>query len=96
MDRGMVSGIKLRDTMYADDVALVTTHEGELQTLCNALSEFCGQSGMTVNVAKTEVVVFQPVSRGISTINSMYRGWETDQKAKSGALASVDMYSTVA
>ena len=53
---------KLRDILYADDVALMTISASELQELCNALFAFCGSYHMEVNKKKSEVVVFHPYS----------------------------------
>jgi hypothetical protein len=44
--------------LYADDLALLASTAAELQSLLDALHEFCVAYDMEVNVAKTEIVVF--------------------------------------
>lgn len=43
---------------YADDLVLFARSRAQLQAMLNCLSEFCADLCMTVNAAKTKVVVF--------------------------------------
>jgi hypothetical protein len=56
-------GVKMMDTLvqvllYADDLVLMTESPPELQQLLDCLSDFCRTLGLTVNVKKSEVTVF--------------------------------------
>jgi hypothetical protein len=53
-----LAGQLVRALLYADDVALVATSPGGLQSLLNALDRFCQDNGMVVNRKKSQVVVF--------------------------------------
>ena len=44
--------------LFADDLVLVSQAECGLQSQLNALHAFCGNRGLTVNLAKTKAVVF--------------------------------------
>ena len=68
-------GVQLRQgvrivshVFYADDLALVSYTEAGLQRMLQGLEEYAGRKGLTVNAAKSEVVVFNtrslPVRRG--------------------------------
>lgn len=48
----------LRLLLYADDLVLLASTRQELQALLNGLQTFCRAKGLTVNVRKSEVVVF--------------------------------------
>ena len=53
-----MAGMILQVLLYADDLVLMATSPQDLQKLLDCLSAFCHASGMTVNVRKSEVVVF--------------------------------------
>ena len=44
--------------LYADDIVFLATSAHELQKLISGFSEFCDLKGLTVNLTKTQVVVF--------------------------------------
>lgn len=48
--------------MYADDAALIATSADQLQTLLNQAEQWCTMYGMNINLAKTEIVVFNSQS----------------------------------
>jgi exonuclease III len=48
----------LRLLLYADDLVLLASTRQELQDLLHGLQTFCRAKGLTVNVRKSEVVVF--------------------------------------
>jgi hypothetical protein len=48
--------------LYADDLVLMAETSEDLQTLLNSLSTFCDINSMTVNVKKTEALIFNPSS----------------------------------
>jgi Reverse transcriptase (RNA-dependent DNA polymerase) len=56
-------GVALADVivallLYADDLVLLAESATDLQRQLDVLQKFCGERGLVVNVAKTEVVVF--------------------------------------
>jgi Reverse transcriptase (RNA-dependent DNA polymerase) len=58
-------GVELHDTilqllLYADDLVFFADCEEDAQRQLNVLSDFCTQFSLSVNVAKTEVMVFCP------------------------------------
>ena len=53
-----LGGQRLRTLLYADDTALLSHTPEGLQELLKGLSTFCNENGLTVNVAKTEIVLF--------------------------------------
>jgi len=50
--------------LYADDIVLVAESQGEMQKLLDALSCFCSKKHLTVNLAKSAVVVFENSREG--------------------------------
>ncbi len=48
--------------LYVDDLCLISDNERDLQAMLNVLSDWCGKWGMKVNVRKTKVVHFRPLS----------------------------------
>jgi hypothetical protein len=75
-------GVKLRDIilqvlLYADDLVILAESPQELQSLLNGLSEFCDVYSLTVNVKKSEMVVFNSRScrpSVIKELNIQYKG----------------------
>ena len=60
---GPESGVKLKDIwlkvlLYADDLVLLAETPQELQAMMDKLSLFCQHNGMTVNIKKSECLVF--------------------------------------
>lgn len=53
-----VAGQILRVILYADDLVLMAATPQHLQTMLDCLSEFCDACSMTVNVKKSEIVIF--------------------------------------
>ena len=49
--------------LYADDLVLMARTKEGLQSQLDALSTFCSQKHMEVNVGKTEIVVFRPPNK---------------------------------
>jgi len=47
--------------LFADDLALTSKLEMGLQQQLDALQQFCAECGLTVNVKKTKVMVFNSV-----------------------------------
>ena len=46
--------------LYADDLALLSTRAEGLQSMLDALQDFSKRRRLTVNLKKTEVLVFEP------------------------------------
>lgn len=44
--------------LYADDLALLATSPHDMQSMLNCLKDFCDITGLTVNIKKSEIVVF--------------------------------------
>ena len=44
--------------MYADNIVLLSNSAGGLQQFLNSLLQFCQRWNLKVNVAKTEVIIF--------------------------------------
>jgi sorting nexin-29 len=63
----------LRLLLYADDLVLLAETRLQAQAMLNTLSDFCAATCMTVNVAKSEVVVFNTNSSA-STCTLLYNG----------------------
>jgi hypothetical protein len=57
-----VGGVLLQMLLYADDIVLLARSEADLQAQLNALHGFCAEKGMSVNVAKTKVMVFNGIA----------------------------------
>ena len=45
--------------LFADDVANCAETAIELQLQLNSISEICGNTGMTINQSKPEIIVFR-------------------------------------
>jgi hypothetical protein len=56
--RTELAGRLIRCLLYADDLALPSRNAAGLQTLLNRLEDYCRTWKLTVNVPKTQVVVF--------------------------------------
>ncbi|XP_053405160.1 uncharacterized protein LOC128558904 [Mercenaria mercenaria] len=48
--------------MYADDIVLLAENAHDLQTLLNALNDWCNTNYMNINNGKSKVIYFRPVS----------------------------------
>ena len=59
IDKGIyIGGRKIPYLLYADDLVLLSESPTGLQNLLHGLEHFCSQWHMTVNLAKTQIVVF--------------------------------------
>jgi hypothetical protein len=47
--------------LFADDLALMSEPEVGLQQQLNAFQQFCAERGLTMNVEKTKVMVFNSI-----------------------------------
>jgi sorting nexin-29 len=81
----VLSGLRVPDVLYADDVALLSSDPQEAQQLLDVLDVFCRLFDMEVNLAphKTCVVCFRPqgmpVPRGFRLV---YRGCEVARQSQ--------------
>ena len=64
---------KLCVLLYADDTVILTESEKDLQCALNALSDYCKQWDLTVNLDKTNVVIFSK-RRKAPKITFLYEG----------------------
>ncbi|MCO5609097.1 hypothetical protein L7F22_063319 [Adiantum nelumboides] len=53
-----LSGTQVHIMLYADDIVLLAESQEDLQLHIQALSSFCTQRGVTVNLGKTKVLIF--------------------------------------
>ena len=53
--------------MYADDLVLLSTTGKGLQSCLNKLSIFCDANGLTVNLKKTNIIIFSKSGRKSKT-----------------------------
>ena len=51
-----VNKVLIRELLFADDAALATNGEAELQSLMNRFSHACKQFGLTISLKKTNVM----------------------------------------
>ena len=59
--------------LYADDIVFLASSEQELQKIMDIFSDFCYKYYLTVNLKKTQVVIFSK-ARKAQTVNITYRG----------------------
>ena len=57
-----IDGEKVSILLYADDVVILANDENELQSLLNALSSWCSDNCMNINVVKSNIVHFRTPS----------------------------------
>ncbi len=55
-DAPSLSGVPIPLLLYADDLIILSTTAAGLQRQLDALQQFCRQTQLTVNLAKTKVV----------------------------------------
>ena len=60
--------------LYADDLVLLAESPGELQSMLDLLSNFCVCNSLTVNVKKSEVVIFNSKQHHSGEVKLMYKG----------------------
>lgn len=58
-----ISGRCVSHLLWADDLVLLASDGKSLQALLDSLEQFCTEWGLTVNISKTAVMVFNPASR---------------------------------
>jgi hypothetical protein len=56
----MLAGHQLPPLLFADDVLLISTTAAGLRVQLNALQTYCDAKKLTVNAAKTQVMIFRP------------------------------------
>jgi hypothetical protein len=70
----VLAGTPVPPPFYADDLGLVSEEVGGLQAQLDLLAAYSDKWGLTVNVAKTKVVVYLPTSKSTATCNVTYKG----------------------
>jgi exonuclease III len=74
---------RLKILLYADDLVLMADSSAELQDMLNTLGIFCCYNAMTVNIKKSEVVVFNnDCSESYNTCRVTYDGMDMVVKSK--------------
>lgn len=63
LDMPTLGGSPAPPLLYADDLALLATTQGGLQRQLGLLERYADRWRLTVNVAKTKVVIFRPLRR---------------------------------
>ena len=76
-----VGTLKVPLLLYADDIVFFATSENEMQHMMDVFSDFCYKYELTVNMKKTEAVVFSCSIGGV-TANIRYRDTVVPQKLK--------------
>ena len=66
------NGEKLSSLLYADDLIILSQTASDLQNGLQILSEFCSKWGLSVNMKKTEVMIFQKNARQAIQFNFIY------------------------
>ena len=64
--------LRIKILMYADDLAIISESEEDLQTMLNSLHDWCKKWRMRVNVTKTKVVHFRIKSQPCTTTKFTY------------------------
>ena len=54
-----IDGIRINHLLYADDLVLIASNEGDLQLLLNILAEWCDKNKMKININKTKIIHFR-------------------------------------
>ena len=54
---------------WADDLVLLALDEGTPQELVNVLSKYCHEWGLTINLRKTKIIIFNKSGRTLATKN---------------------------
>ena len=57
LDAVRVAGQLVPLLLFADDIVLMATSQGVVQSLLDTLGDFCAANGLTVSVAKTKWIV---------------------------------------
>ena len=68
----MCGGVRMAMLMYADDTAVLANSAAELQQLLDCIQEWCNEHGMTINVHKTEIVVFNTTANALSQLGTRW------------------------
>ena len=55
--------ISISILLYADDIALISSNEEDLQRILNVLSEWSNKWRITINEKKTKVIHFRPTTK---------------------------------
>ena len=69
MNVPMLNGNKISHLLYADDLVLLALDAECLQKLISKLEDFCSRWGLTVNMTKTKVMVFNSEGRMLNCSN---------------------------
>ena len=88
-DLNNIEGVKvpvLNDTdithlLWADDLVLLALNKHSLQQMLDVLNKYCSEWGLTVNVGKTSVLVFNPTGRHLKESHEFKLG---EQQIPSG------------
>ena len=57
--------------LYADDIMLISDSSEELQRHLNDLKLFCMDNGLSISMDKTEVMVFNTLTKGKDSIHRL-------------------------
>ena len=58
-----LNGVMISHLLWADDLVLLALDAKSLQTLINRVYHFCEEWGLSVNISKTAIMVFNKASR---------------------------------
>ncbi len=65
----MLTGASLAILLFANDIALFSYSATGMQKQLDILNRFCVRRGLTVNVQKTKILVFEPQSSSAASFN---------------------------
>jgi hypothetical protein len=75
----MIGCLRVPMLLYADDIVFLAKSQKELQAMLDVFSDFCSDLKLTVNLAKSAVVVFSRSIKGIKS-DVQYNGVVVPQK----------------
>ena len=69
-----LNSVKITHLLWADDLVLLALTPTSLQSMLNVLHSYCLEWGLSVNIAKTAVMVFNRTGRLLKESSSFYYG----------------------
>ena len=62
----MIAGRNINNLRYADDTTLMAEREGKVNSLLMKVKEESKKVGLKLNIQKTKIMAFSPITRGNS------------------------------
>ena len=70
----LLNSIRITHLLWADDLVLIALNPESLQKMLNVLHLYCSEWGLTVNIGKTAVMVFNRAGRLLNESSSFFYG----------------------